>query len=220
MGAMNLDINTRNVPAGKQRAPPPPSTDSMTSWANIVQLGAPKKLPEERTKEMNTVKEDTNKINSIEEDGQLAGEETSRGREKSRPPRESWTAFIDEENSRELEIHRHQEITRMDTESIAGSAEGKGERGRVNEGSDTEQVREDERIDIDDDEKTQDRNAYKPDDESTGIEEETNPHDEDENIEQRQRSPKRIKKLKTDREAHTSRERTRSKTKTRITQRL
>ena len=81
-------------------------------------------------------------------------------------------------------------------------------------------MREDERIDIDNDEKTQDRNACKQDDEGTGMEEEINPHDEEENIVQPQRSLKRIKKLKTDREVHTPRERTRSKTKTRITQRL
>ena len=85
----------------------PPSTDSMTSCANIVQLGAPKKLPEQMTKETSTVK-DTNKINSFEEDRQLAGEETHRCRKEKTPPRESWTALIDEENSRDLEIHRHQ----------------------------------------------------------------------------------------------------------------
>jgi len=45
------------------------------------------------------------------------------------------------------------------------------------------------------------------------MEEEINPHDEEENITQPQQSPKRIKKLKTDREAHMPRERTRSKTK-------
>jgi hypothetical protein len=157
MGAMNLDINTRNVPAGKQR-PLPPSTDSTTSWANIVQLGAPKKQSEKRTKETGMVK-GTNKTNSIEEDRQQAGEEMHWGREETTPPRESWTSLIEEENSREIEIHRHQEITRMDTESIADTAEGKGEGGRVKEGSDTEQVREDERTDVDDDVKIQDRNA-------------------------------------------------------------
>jgi len=80
-----------------------------------------------------------------------------------------------------------------------GGRKGKREvRHRTSKGS--------ERIDIDNDEKTQDRNDYKPDDESAGMEEETNPHDEEENIAQPQRSPKRIKKLKTDREAHTPRE--------------
>jgi hypothetical protein len=57
---------------------------------------------------------------------------------------------------------------------------GEGEGGRVDEGSDTERVREDERIDIDKDEKTQGRNACKPDDESTGMQEEVTPHEEEE----------------------------------------
>ena len=50
---------------------------------------------------------------------------------------------------------------------------GRGEGGGVIEGSDTEQVREDKRIGIDNDEKTQDRNAYKQDEESTAMVEET-----------------------------------------------
>ena len=127
MGAMNQGINTRNVPAGKKTP--------TQARANIVQIGAPKKQPEKRTKETSRVEEATNKINNSEEDRQLAGEETPRCREETTPPSESWTALIDEENSRELQTYRHQENTCMDTESIACTAEEKGEGRRVNEGS-------------------------------------------------------------------------------------
>jgi len=73
------------------------------------------------------VKVVTDKINNVEEDRKPTGEEKLRGREETTPPRELWTTLIEEENSRELETLRHQEITRMNTESKEGMAEGKGE---------------------------------------------------------------------------------------------
>jgi hypothetical protein len=83
----------------------------------------------------------------------------------------------------------------------------------------TEQERGNERTYIDE-EKTKDRNAYRPDDVRMGMEEEIHLEDEDDTTVQLQQSPKRIKKLKTEKEAQMPRERTRSKTRPRITQRL
>jgi hypothetical protein len=95
--------------------------------------------------------------------------------------------------------------------------EGKAGGEKANEGPVTEQESGNERTYIDKEEKTKDRNAYRSEDGRTGLEEEIHLEDENDTTAQLQQSPKRIKKLKMEKEAQMPRGRTRSKTRTRIT---
>jgi hypothetical protein len=113
-------------PSRKTTRPPPISTDNTNSWANIVEQGTPKIQFEKRRKETGTAMEDMVQMNSREEDRQEDEELTPRGREEMTPPRELWTSLITEETAHELEVGTQQEDTRMDTENIADTVEGKG----------------------------------------------------------------------------------------------
>ena len=78
----------------ENNASPPPGTDNINSWANIVVQGAAKKQVEVGTKYFAMVKDGTNGANSTEEDRLPAGVEPPLDRKGLTPPRELWISLI------------------------------------------------------------------------------------------------------------------------------